>query len=400
MLSITPPRWQANSRVLLNNLKPNPVTGLVEPSTAADTYIATQIEIIGDYGVAGQVAQELGWLSDPQLIQLYNSNIKNGSIDYPKWIAQLLMKGTSAHVLKGSNVMEISYTSSNPQSASAIANAIRSAYISQALIEKTKEASKNVSFFDAEVMKAVQRLDAATLAEDNYERESGLVLQNETSDVDSTQLRYLAGQGFESAAPANTGGDFSTETKIAQLDGAIAGAQNSLGPNNPDLRDLLTRRASIAEFAKKHTPPAQKEYANEEALRPRIEIQKTKVLAENKKLFKLQQLHEEVLLWQDQLNKSRAKAAEMRQQSAVVDTGIISLGQAVQATKPSFPNKPLVYIGATVLGFILGCLAAVLTELLARRVRGAEDLIEFSNIPLLACVRAPKWRPFRSDQAF
>src|SRR5471032_2982120 len=69
---ILPARWDAHSRVLLNLLKPDPVTGEVITSGATNSYVSTQIELIKDYAVAGQVADQLGWLSDPNLISQYN----------------------------------------------------------------------------------------------------------------------------------------------------------------------------------------------------------------------------------------------------------------------------------------------------------------------------------------
>jgi uncharacterized protein involved in exopolysaccharide biosynthesis len=71
VIMIVPPRYETSSRVMLNLLKPDPVTGEFVASKAVQTYVATQVELIKDYRVAGQVVDELGWQSDPALIAQY-----------------------------------------------------------------------------------------------------------------------------------------------------------------------------------------------------------------------------------------------------------------------------------------------------------------------------------------
>ena len=82
-----------------------------------------------DYSVAGRVAQQLGWLSDPQLIQLYNNRPSTDDRDYSRWLAQLIINRTRVNVLPQTNIMEIICTSNTPDSAKVIADALRQAYI-------------------------------------------------------------------------------------------------------------------------------------------------------------------------------------------------------------------------------------------------------------------------------
>ena len=56
-----PPNYEARTRVMLNTLKPDPVTGAITPDASSRTYIATQIELIRDFGVVGQLAKDRFW---------------------------------------------------------------------------------------------------------------------------------------------------------------------------------------------------------------------------------------------------------------------------------------------------------------------------------------------------
>src|SRR3546814_15551193 len=64
---LLPPRYEAKSRLMLNFIKPDPVTGEVISSSFARTYTQTQTELIGDYRVAGQVVDRLGLGGNPEL---------------------------------------------------------------------------------------------------------------------------------------------------------------------------------------------------------------------------------------------------------------------------------------------------------------------------------------------
>lgn len=83
---IVPPRYEAVSRVMLNILKPDPVTGIVIGGPAARTYITTQTELIKDYGVAETVVDQLNWASSPDAVTMYQ-NSGNNDVDIRRWLA-------------------------------------------------------------------------------------------------------------------------------------------------------------------------------------------------------------------------------------------------------------------------------------------------------------------------
>ena len=87
-------------------------------------------------------------------------------------------------------------------------------------------------------------------------------------------------------------------------------------------------------------------------------------------------------LLRDQYDRTATRWAEQQQQAQSTETGITVLGSAVAPSRPSFPNVPLILIGGAGLGLALGVLAALLVELLSRKVRGADDL-RIGDIPLI-----------------
>ena len=391
---IVPPRYEAVSRVMLNTLKPDPVTGEVISSVGSRTYIATQTELIKDYGVAGKAVDQLGWASSPDVITQYQS-VGDSGVDIRRWLARRIISGTSVKVVPGTNILEIAYRASTPNEAKAMADALRNAYIESNLDNRRQEAARTAEWYTVQAEKERALLNAADAAKTAYEREHGIVMQADSTDVDSARLRALASQAAAPTvvAPAASVGSPAT-AQLIQLDAAIAEASKNLGPNHPQMVQLRAQRASLAAIANQEmataraaaSAAASAANASASALQREVASQTAKVIENRDKVERLTQLQAEVNVRRDQYNRSMARIAALRQEASVADTGISVLGDAVTPQSPSFPNKPLILGGSLALGLGIGLCLSLLLELLGRRVRSAEDLQDAVDAPVLAII--------------
>lgn len=394
---LLPPRWEASSRVLLNLMKPDPVTGQSIATQATRAYVATQAELISDYSVAGQVVDQIGWLSDPNFIRQYEKRPKGDTRDFRRWLAQIIIDGTKTKLVEGSNIMEIVYTSNSQNNAKGIADALRQAYLDTTLSFRRDEATRNAAWYSQQADKAKAMLDAAEKTKSDYERQSGVFLADNNSDLETARLRAMAGQvalpaaaaGPQGAAPGASGA-----AELTQIDAAIAQASQSLGPNHPELQAMRAKRAAVvAQIAQERANAARGGApAGGPSLDSSLATQKSRVLANSDKLEQLRQMQAEVDLRRAQFDKTSNRAAEYSQEAGVADTGITPLGAAITPAKPSFPNVPLIVAGSLGLGLAMGLLMALLVEFMGRRIRGPEDLQALEEAPLLAVVSAPASR--------
>ncbi len=399
--AVLPPRWEASSRVMLNVLKPDPVTGEIIAGPSARMYVSTQVQLITDYSVAGQVADQLGLLSDPTLIRQYQARSSKDKRDFRHWAAQLIMDNTKASLLQDSNILEISYTAPTPDNAKLVADALRKAYIDYSLTFKRETAERNAEWFTAQAEKAKSAMDAAISKESDYERANGLVMANDKIDMDSARLQALAGQsGVAPAIVSSAGAPSPAAMELGQIDAQIATLSKDLGPNNPTLVALKAKRSALAVTAEQERSAARAmagaSSAGIGALDRAVASAKARVLAQSDKIGKLTQLQAEVDLRRDEFNKTSARAAEYRIEAVSAETGITPLADAVTPKEPAFPNYLLIVPGSIALGFGVGVLVALLMELFGRRVRGVEDLSSAVDAPLLAVIAAPA-RPGRSS---
>jgi uncharacterized protein involved in exopolysaccharide biosynthesis len=394
---ILPPRYQAQSRLLLD-VRPDPVSGEAIASQFARAYTKTQENLLRDTRVVGMVVDDLGLMKDPDLQEQFRKGGGEDPGEFRSWIAQRIIGNTQAKVVEASNILEITYTGTDPQLVRQIADALRSAYMKATSSFRRESARQTADWYTQQTQKAQARLSEAEAVKTQYERQYGLILQGET-DVDNTRLQALAGASVPTASAPISGGVPSSAAsgQLAQVEAALSQAAQTLGPNHPEMQDLQRRRAALASqvaqdrAASSAAAGAASRAANAGAgvSSRAYEAQKSRVIAQRDKLDRLRQLQTEVDVRREQYSKTATRAAELRQQAEAPESGLTLLGSAITPERPVFPNMPLILLGGFGFGFAFGILIALLAELLARRVRSAEDMVRAVDVPLLAVISSP-----------
>lgn len=377
-LKVTPTRYEAQSRVMMDFIKPDPVSGEVLSSGYVRTYVRTQIQLIRDYKVTGKVVDNLGWLERPDLQADYAARPGEDQRDFRRYLADMVRDQASAELLEGSNILEITFKAAQPDVAQRGADALRDAYVEQTLAGKREAAQRSAEFFEGQAGKVRDQLAAAESRKTAYEKQTGIVLTDANIDLDSAKLNALASAA---AVPALAGASVPRSTagvmQLAQIDAQLAQMREQLGPSHPDVQAVVRQRAAVAAAA------AQERAAADAASRPaettarlsgQVDNQTQKVLAQREKLERLKGYAVDVSVLRDQYAKSAQRAATLRQQADSNESGLTLLGNAVAPEEPASPNKPLILLGGLGGGLALGLLIALVLELVSRRVRSAEDL--------------------------
>jgi len=386
---ILPPRYKAHARVMLNVVKPDPITGEIIATQFARAYVRTQTELIRDYRIAGKVVDILNWASSPDLAERYANRREDDLRDFRRWMAQIVIDSTTAELVEGSNILDITYTAPSPQGAASVAEALRRAYVEQAIAFRREDASKDAAWFKDQASKLKEQLTAAEQRKNAFERENGIVLDDQDVDQDARRLSALAQVAPAQNVPSiAVGGSNPAAAQIAQLDAAISTAERTLGPNNPQLQDMKRQRAALASSA---SSPVVSAGPSGPSIGSQYNAQLQKVLAQRGKTDEARRLSIEVAILRDQYQKASVRSAELEQQAQAIESGLTLLGTATAAEKPAFPNWPLIIFGSLGLGLMLGVLAAMVAELLARRVRCSADL-RFGDLPVLGEMAVPAKR--------
>lgn len=397
LVQVVTPVYQAQTRVMLDILKPDPVTGQVMATAFLRAYTKTQIELVKDYGVARNVVEALHWDKDKKLLREYRSRKASDDRDFNRWAAQKVIDGTNAKVIEGSNILEIDYNHSNADTAKSVADALRNAYIATTLQSRQEAARRNADWYDLQAEKAKTSLFNAEQAKSNYERENNILLQDDKTDLDSARLAALAAAA--SATPATSAAapqSSPSSIQLAQLDAELLQLSKVLGPNHPTLLELRRRRELLAKQAEEERAAmgnAAGAGANAQRVtQSMLEAQKTKVLSQRDKVERVRLLQDDVNMRREEYNKAAARAAQLRQEAQVSEAGVTPLGAAVTPQTPIFPQKILLIAVGFGGGMAAGVMISLALELLGRRIRSSEDLRIAVKVPVLAVVTRPHTR--------
>ena len=394
VIKLVPPRYTANSRLMLEIVKPDPVTGEVLSSQYARAYVTTQIELIKDYRVAGRVVDSFNWTASPKLAEVYRESAAARDVDFRRWLAQRVIDRTNVQLISGSNILEISYTDDQPDTAAKVADAIREAYDQETRLFRQQTALRNAGWFSNQTEKLRAELKIAEEKKTAFERENGVVLQDDNEDSESARLKALAGvQPMPSiAAPAVAAAPISSpsQAQLAQIDAAINTASQTLGANHPQMVALRQQRQAVAQAAAQEMAAARaasrvSSVSSGPSVGAMFSAQQAKVLAQRGKVNEARQLALDVNVLREQLQSTASRQVELEQEAQSTETGLSSLGSAVAPQSPSFPKIPLLLAGSIALGLGIGVLVSLLVELLNRKVRTYEDL-QFDGVPLLGIV--------------
>lgn len=396
VIKIVPARYTATSRLMLEIVKPDPVTGQSMGSQFARAFVATQIELIKDYRVAGRVVDTFNWAGSPGLAAAYQNSGAGPDTSFRRWLAQKVIEGTSVELIPGSNILEISYTSDQPDTAAKVADALRDAYEQETRLLNQRSATKSAEWFSNQSRKLRAQLTEAEKRKADYEREHGIVINDDLSDAESTRLAALSGVQDAPAMPmmgAAVPIVSPSQGQLQALDAAIQNATATLGPNHPRLVAMRQQRTILAGLVSQELSAARA------ASRPamsgggpsaasRYAAQQAKVLAQRGQRSEAQQLAIDVNVLREQVQNASKRTAELQQQAESDETGLSYLGAAVAPSSPSFPKIPLMIMGAIALGLSLGIGLAILIEMLYRKVRGPIDLEGF-GVPMLGMAHVP-----------
>lgn len=395
-IQLLPPRYTGVARVMLDVIKPDPVTGQVLGTQFLRAYTRTQIELIKDYQIAEQVVDQMGWAQNPEINAQYAARQDNDPSGIRRWLAKQVIENTDARLIQDSNILEISYRSSNPVTSKQIVDLIRAAYMESSLANKRESAGKTADWYREQATQAEQLVKAAEAERANFAAANNIVLQADNTDLESSRLNALSSQSaVEVVQPGVMGGGGGlgpAQIQLEQINQQIAQAGQTLGPQHPAFQALERQRIVVEKAAAAERAAARPGGAPAGAARAQLneayERQKVKVVAQSGAIDRINRMTRDIELKREQLAKIAERASDSRLQANVGETGMSPLGEPIAPDSPEFPNKPLILVASLGFGAALGVILSLLVELLGRRIRSQEDLEYAAAAPVFAEIAA------------
>jgi chain length determinant protein EpsF len=418
VVSLLLPRQYTATASVVVDFKPDPVSAFAFGGGASPAFMATQVDIIRSERVAQRVVRNLKLNENPQVREQWlEATGGEGSIE--TWLSELFQKQMEVTPSRESSVIAISYTAADPRFAAGLANAFAQAYIDTGIELRTDPARLYTTFFERRAQEAREALEAAQSKVSAFQREAGIIATDERLDVETARLNELSSQvtalqalAAESASrqaqARGAQGDRMQEVlsnpNITQLKADINRAQAQLQQLTTRLGDahpqVLEARASLAELRSRLEAETRKVAGGVgvtyDINRQRLAEVRASLEAQRSKVLKMKAVRDEgLVLLRDVENAQRSYDALLQRftqtslESQTTQSNVNLLTQATPPLEPSSPNVLLNTALSVFLGSLLALGTALLLELMDRRVRNVDDVVEALGLPVLGLMPKP-----------
>jgi chain length determinant protein EpsF len=410
---LTPKVYTAEASLVVDP-KMDPIAGTVLAGMASPSYLMTQVDIIQSKRVAERVVSSLHLADIPQLRDQWIGKT-NGVGDFPAWLADLMRSSLEVRPSRGSNVINLYFSGSDPNFASTLANAFVKAYLEVTLELRTAPARDYSRFFDTNAKGLREALEAAQTKLSEFHQRTGLIVTDERLDVETQRLNELSAQlvGVQAAAAdsqsrqtqAQAQGDrmqdvmsspmvASLRAEIARQESQLEQMSSRLGDSHPAVRELKLGIADNRTRMDGEIKRAQSSVGiNNQVQQSRVTQARSALEEQRAKVLKLKAVRDEAaVLVREVENAQRAYdgvLARLTMTNLESQTNQANVAALERATAPNLPSSPRIFLNLLLGGLvaaIFGLAVVGLREARDRRVRGASDLEALLGLPLIGVV--------------
>jgi polysaccharide biosynthesis transport protein len=411
---VWPKSYKATTSVILNYKGMDPVTGSVLPAQLMPGYMATQVDILNSHSLAGRVVDELKFADSPQAQEQFQTATKGvGSIR--DWYADLLLRKLDVQPSRESSVIELSFSGSDPEFVATVVNAFAHVYQETSLQFKTAPAQSAATYLSSQTKVLRENLEQAQTRLSTYQQVNGITSGIEQMDTESTRLNDLQAQlviaqsqSIDAASRQSGAGSNAEQSpdiaanpmlqnlkvEIVRAESKFADVSERLGVNNPQYQSA---KAEVDKLKSQYQQALQNVVVsiggsarnNEQRVKElseQVAKQKTKVLSLNRLRDQLSLLQKDVDSAQRALEavNQRFTQTNLEGQGNQTDVGILNVATAPR--EASSPKVMLNVLMSVFFGTFLGVGFGLIAEMLDRRVRSAEDMLEVISVPVLGVI--------------
>jgi len=414
---LLPKQYTATASVVVD-FKPDPISAIAFNGGASPTIMATQVDIIRSERVAQRVVRNLRLNENPQVRQQWlDETGGQGSIEI--WLGTVFQKQMEVTPSRESSVIAVSYKAPDPRFAAGLANAFAQAYIDTALELRTEPARLYATFFERRLQEARETLEKAQSKVSAFQKDAGIIATDERLDVETARLNELSSQLTGLQALASESASRQAQAQGSQGDrlqevlnnSIVAQLKADINRGEAQLQQMTTRlgdahpqvkesRASLAELRTRLDAETRKVTGSvgvtntinrqrEADLRAALNAQRDNVL-------RLKEVRDEgLVLLRDVENAQRSYDALLQRytqtslESQTTQSNVNLLTQATPPLEPSSPRMVLNSLLSIFVGLLLALGTALLLELMDRRVRNVDDVVDALGLPVLGLMPRP-----------
>jgi uncharacterized protein involved in exopolysaccharide biosynthesis len=419
------PQYQSEATILIapgeSDLTRTGQTATADATALDEQAVTSQVQLIRSRDLAVAVANKLNLAARPEfdpnakpgpvtrlLLKLHLARDPAASTSEDRILAKYY-KGLSVYAVQNSRVINVDFTSTDPQLAADAANAIAEEYLARQSAAKRESTASAAGWLSGQVTELRQKVEDAEARVETFRAKNDLfdttgasggtgtpttLPQQQLADLNAELSRVRADAAAAEAKAAQIRAGISSNsipnltdvlnspliqnlvTQEVTLRGQIAQLSATLLPNHPKMQELSAQLADLdSQIAKEAhrildslENEAKTAAAREAEINQALDGLKQQATVANDAGVQLRALEREAAADRDLLNTylARSREAAAREQGDVPpDARIVS--RAAVAGTPDFPKKLPMTIAAVVAALILGGAFLLLRELASGR---------------------------------
>lgn len=411
---ISPKKYVAELALVVDVQGNDPVKEAALAPALVPTHLATQTEIIKSRNVANKVIEKMGLATNPTVVEAYRES--DSDTDLNSWLVDTVLRSVDAKTARSSNIIRISYTSTDPQNAADMANAFADAYIQTSLELKVDPARRQVTWYEQQVSQLRDELVAAQQRLAKYQSDHGVLgVDDARMDVENARLQEISNQlvtvqaamfDANSRSQQITSSDQldalpdllknptiqNLKSELARAESKLAEVSGRYGVNHPQYIASAAEVTSLKSKLNMEIGVTRGSLAQNAAIARRqvgdvqkaLEEQKDRIIALKRQQDELSVLNRDIGSARSAYDAALQQANQTKLESRVDRTNVAILNAATPPLNPDSPRILLNLVVGLLAGTVLGVGLILTLEVCNRRLRSAEDLVDFTDLPVLA----------------
>jgi polysaccharide biosynthesis transport protein len=407
-----PVSYTATAVVMVES-RTDPVAGGMQIMTP--NFLATQVDVIKSSRVSEKVIKGLRLNENASLREQFKDSQAQGT--YAEWLARLLQRNLLAEPGRGTNVIRVSYTSSEAAFSALMANAFVTGYLDSVLEMRLEPAKRYSNFFDDRAKDLRENVEKSQAKLSMFLKEKGVVASDERQDTEIAKLGDLQSQVLQVQAQLIDAYSRETQGKgtpditqevlgnglvntiksdIIRQESKLVELSSRLGERHPQVIDV---RNGLDELRSKLNVEIKRVTGGvgisskivkqrEGELRNALDAQRSKVL-------RMKQTRDEIAVMQRDVEVAqrayeavqvRLNQSTLESQNQQSNISILNLAEIPNETKTQLLIKNI--FKALLVAFGIAVLAAFVREFFDKRLRTLDDIVSASDLPILGVLKS------------
>ncbi|MFZ6772448.1 Wzz/FepE/Etk N-terminal domain-containing protein [Undibacterium sp. SXout7W] len=413
---LLPKTYVAVADIFIDYRMNDPIGGRQFHPLQDESYLQTQFDVIRGVQVAERVVSALN-LQETQ--EAKNLIKKFGEQRGLRVLAEIIAKNVEVAPHKNSRIIGIEYSSSNPQHAKDVVNAVAKAYVELSLEMMNAPARARRDQYNGQLESMSKQMDELQKKLTAYQQEFQIVDVDERADRESKQMNLLSTRltdiqlqkveaqakrqslmglikqgNLDSDIPeiANIGHISGLKAALIASDAQLASVKTTLGKRHPKYIAIQEEQQALSDKLEKESATALESINSVESrLSQQEKAIENELAIYQKKTFENKKHRDVISSYQRQLDsvqKIYNAAIQKFDELLMTSNVVVSNATVMQwAELPEKHAKPLLrtnLIFGLIAGLSFGFSVAFLLELMNRKIRCLEDLEREFDVPVMA----------------